>query len=783
MLPIAKKILIIVGLFSTSFAIAHTATVSRDRIYNQHASALVEDLIFESSRFSQPDDLTLVDPDDFVTITRKDEEKMQNDNFILYYNKDTLAIKVLNKSTGYVWSTAIDRAQAGTFTELLESGIGFEYYSVQKNYNNRKNVGIIDTEFEENTVVEGNTLNVDVSIDGACSDRTCERYYDFYVNGDISLEDMIELYNYVELNLGFSFQVTLTDTGIEFYLPMDSIYEGNPESIILSSIIVFPGMGATYLDDIPGYMMIPDGSGALIRYEDNQGKFVSPYESRYYGNDYGISTRISSLDNYRLTLPIFGAVHGVNQNAFLGTIESGVTNARLVAFPNGATNVDYNLIYNKFDLKQTYTQSFTTDRIGGAPRVYESQDQDIHVRYDFLDNDQANYVGMAQAYQQQLIDQGVFAGMDVAGDQIPIHLQYLMADSRSRFIGKEIIEMTDVDAVESMYTYFINQGLVEQRVSLLGWNDGGYSGHLPSDVDFENSLGRNRDFLNLIDLIEKDNEVLLVNNYVIGSNNSTGLRYGQDVAEAVDRFKLEYTCESCVYPGTYLLYPDFSYERAMDDLSDYKSLGVDLMFESLGSILFTYFDGRIHTRYESLMTYEKIIEAYGEYAQYSQPNHYAFRGLESYYNLGLYNNQYNFFDDLVPVLPIVLSGHVEMFSQNMNYNSLGKTQLLMLVDYNVYPSYMLTEERPSALTGSDVEYFYASQFDVWKDTIIEEYQWINQALSHVQGAEIISRSVPNQGIALVTYDNGVSILINYTATPYMYEGLTIEPLNYLVRGV
>jgi len=782
-LPIAKKIFIILGLFTTTFAVVETARVSQDRNISQEGSALVDDLIYESSRFTHPDDLSLVDPDDFIDISRSDDEILQNDDFILYLNEDTLGLKVLNKTTGYVWNTAVDRARAGTFTELLQSGIGFEYYSVQQNYNNRRNIGITDTQFRVDYVVEGQTIKFDLNIDGTCSDRTCERAFnDFYLEGLITLEEMIENYNYVNLALGFSFEVTLTDSGIEFYMPMDSISEGNPESVILSSIIVFPGMGATYLDDIPGYMMIPDGSGALIRYEDNEGKFVSPYESRYYGNDFGISTRISSLNQYRLTLPIFGAVHGVNQNAFLGVIESGASNARLIAFPNGATNVDYNLIYNKFDLKQTYTQSFTTDRTGGAPRVYESQDQDIHVRYDFLTNDQANYVGMAQAYQDILINQGVFDGMDTDANQIPIHLQYLMADSRSRFIGTELIEMTTVNDVERMYDFFMEQGLVEQRVSLLGWNDGGYSGHLPSDVNFENQLGRNRAFLALIEKIEAQNELLLVNNYVIGSNNADGLSYNRHVAESVDRFKMELFCEDCVYQDTYLLYPDFTLDRAMDHLNDYKELGVDVLFESLGSILFTYFDDEIYSRKVSLDTYKEIIEAYQGTAQYMQPNDYAFLGLDAYYSMPLYNNQYNFFDDLVPVLPIVLSGHVEMFSQYMNYNSLGRTQLLMLIDYNVYPSYILTEERPSMLAGSDVEYFYSSQFEVWKESIVDEYQWINDALSHVQGAEIISRQVPDQGIAIVEYSNGVVIMINYTENPYTYDGEIIQPINYKVRG-
>lgn len=782
MLLIAKKVFIVLALATTTLVVVETSLPSQDRDVTPVENNIVDDLLFESSRYTHPDDLSIVDPDDYVSINRNDQEILENNEYKMYFNEENLGIKVLNKSTNYVWSTAVDNANAGTFTGLLESGIGFEYYSVQQNYNNPKNIGVTDTQFRIETTVEDQTLKVDLTIDGTCGTRLCSRYFDRYLAGEIPLDQMIEEYSYSVLNLGFSFEVTLTDQGIEFFMPVDSIVEGNPEEIVLSSVIVFPGLGATYLDDIPGYMMIPDGAGTLIRYEDNQRRFVSPYESRYYGSDFGLSTRISSLNQYRLSLPIFGAVHGVNQNGFLGMIESGASNARLIAFPNGATNVDYNLIYNKFDFKQTYTQSFTQDRSGGALRVYESQDQDILVRYDFLENEEANYVGMARKYQDVLVEDGIFDELNMGADQIPIHLQYLMADSRSRFIGREIVEMTNLDQLESMYDYFMMQGLEEQRVSLLGWNDGGYSGHLPSDVDFENKLGRNREFEALIEKIEAENELLLVNNYVIGSNNSDGLNYGQDVAEAVDRFKMELTCDTCVYKDTYLLYPEFSKNSAIDALNDYKDLGVEVLFQSLGSMLFTYFDGEIYTRKEAQDIYKEVIEAYQGYGEFLQPNDYAFLGIDAYYDMPLFNNQYAYFDDLVPVLPIVMSGYVEMYSQYMNFNSMGRSQLLRLIDFNIYPSYLLTDQRPSTLAGTDVEYFYTSEFEIWKETILEEYEWINDALSQVQGQQVVSRFVPDQGIVVVEYTNGVEILINYTNEPYLYDGSIIQALNYVVRG-
>mgnify|MGYP006934161272 CR=1 FL=1 len=770
------------GLVSVSFGVAYAATPHHAQTQGDGSSnPLIDSLLFESSRFSQPEDDRLVDVEDYIEITRRDEEVLENDHFILYLNEDTLGMKILNKSNNYVWSTVVDDAEAGTYTELLSSTIGFEYIDLTQNFNLRQNIGITDTQFNYDMTQDGNTLKFDVNLDGFCTTRNCRRFYDRYLQGELTLEEMFE-FGYRELGLGFSFEVTLTDEGIDFYLPVESIVEEDSDVYQLSSIIVFPGMGATYLDDIPGYMMIPDGAGALIRYEDNQRQFITPYQASYYGVDFGVDDSQSALNTYRLSMPIFGAVHGVRQNAFLGVIKSGATSANLFAFPNGARNVDYNLIYNRFDFKRVYRQSFTTDGSASALRIYESSFEDIEISYQFLNDDDADYVGMARAYQQYLVDDGILESMQTDANMIPIHFQFLMADSKNRFIGKELIEMTSVEDLNMMYQYFIDQGLSHQRVSLLGWNDGGYSGHLPSNVDFENQLGRNRDYEDFIELVESTNELLLLNNYMSGASESYGLNYGQDVAEAIDRFKLEWTSEFRVYNENYLLYPEFSRARAFDDFADYQDLGVDVLFQGIGSHVFSYYDDRIFTRHEALAIYQEIIDRYQGFAQYISPNAYAFKGMSAYYHMPLYNNQYNYFDDLVPILPIVLSGYMEMFSDQLNYNSLDRILLLRLVEYNVYPTYGLTKARPSKLAGTDIEYFYSSEFDAWKETIVEEYEWINQALSHVQGEEIISRDVPQLGVVVVGYSNGVEIIVNYTNESIMYDGLSVQAQAYLVRG-
>ena len=785
MLSISKKIIILSFFIGLVFTVVYAS--SSDSVMDVNpidmTNPYIEQVKLASSRFSQVDDLRTVDTEHFIEISEDDRLVLENSQFELYINDETLAFKVLNKATNYVWSTVIDDPQAGTFNGLLSSSIGFEYINIPQNYSRRQNVGVIDTEYLAEIEVVGNQVIVDVEIGGFCATRQCSRFYPEFVAGNplYDLERMLSL-GFTQVEFSFRLEVTLTEEGIKAHIPYESIIEGNPEIIQISSLIIFPGLGATHMDDIPGYMVIPDGVGTLIRYEDKQGRFITPFEERFYGLNAGVSSARASVTSYPLSMPIYGAVHGVHQNAFIAMIESGDLNARLLAFPNGASNVPYNLIFTKFDYRQTYRQSFTSDGSGGGQRIHQSGYDDITVRFDFLDNSQASYVGMALHYQNYLVELGHLSRLMHDNDHIPIHLQYLMADSKKQFIGRSLVEMTSVSDVQTIYDYFMDQGLIHQRVALMGWNRGGYSGHLPSALNFENRLGSDRDFINLIEAIQADNRVLLLNNYVYATNATRRVSYRNDVAQGVNRFKLESHCSDCVYTERYILYPEAVERLTLADLKDYQDLGVEVLFERLGSMLYSYHRRTPYTRTDTHGYFDNIMQEYQGIGQYYYPNAYAYQYVQDFYQAPLYNSQLNYFDDLVPFLPIVMSGHIELFSQFLNFNSLGRTQTLMLIDFNMNPAFMLTKERSSNLSGTDIERFYATQFEMWNETIVEEYHYINDALKHVINATIEDRVVLDLGVVKVSYSNGVDIYINYSNQTFSDQTVTVLPLDYVVKG-
>ena len=93
-----------------------------------------------------------------------------------------------------------------------------------------------------------------------------------------------------------------------------------------------------------GYMIIPDGQGALIELKDNENRFSSPFDRPVYGTNIGIEDTVNSkwtVGTEPVIMPVFGMVHTDKQIGFLGVIEQGDTAARIRAYPNGANNLSF----------------------------------------------------------------------------------------------------------------------------------------------------------------------------------------------------------------------------------------------------------------------------------------------------------------------------------------------------------------------------------------------------------------------------------------------------------
>lgn len=667
----------------------------------------------------------------------------ENENLILYFEPKSFSVLLQNKKTGYFWSSNAEFLDEGERKTDYRTGLWVSYVistNISRNYQTKNLLG-------EKAVVKHSSLP-----------------------GNNGVKASINF-----ANLGFVFEINLYLEGTDFVVevPSAKIEENNPRYRLVL-IHLFPYFGSTRQDKYPGYMFIPDGSGALVRFKKEVP--TDYYFAKYYGADYGY---VDSPANRDLTLPVFGMIHDVGENGFLGIIESGDTIADLSANFWGYRNSNYFWITPVYNYREFYTNVIDRSE-SGAPTVSEHPNAvDVKVRYRILSKAQADYVGMARAYQEFLKDQGQLTQQETK-EAIPLALDLLMAELEPALLGKRTVKMTTPEQALKIYRDLKTAGIANQRLNLLGWSRSGYMDTSPYKVKLNASK---KAYRSLLEEAKTDGaKVYFHVDYLMTSSGSSRPQ-NTDLARRMSKTKMELKIYRSLNEIAHInfLFPEESLEFASRDYDDFQALGIDhLAFSSLGNTLFSYYQsGKRYNRSDSLAYYQEIPKIYGKSAFY-KPNAYMFQAASEYYQLPLYNSQHHYFTDLVPFLPIVLKGYLDYYSPYLNFNALGKEQILNLIDFGVNPSYILTYEPTTKLLYTKANNYYSTEFRNFREQIIDNYHYINAALSKVYGASILAREVLADGIVKVSYENGRTIYINYRSSDYENNGIYLKAKDYLV---
>lgn len=671
------------------------------------------------------------------------QKSAENEYLVLYFEPASFSVLLQNKKTGYFWSS---NAEFLTETERrtdYRTGLWVSYVistNISRNYQTKNLLGE-KAEVKHTPLPDNKGLSATVNFS----------------------------------NLGFVFEIKLYLDGLDFVVEVPSvkIQENNPRYRLVL-IHLFPYFGSVREDKYPGYMFIPDGSGALVRFKEEIP--TDYYYAKYYGADFGY---VDIPANRDLTLPVFGMIHDVGTNGFIGIIESGDTIADLSANFWGYRNSNYFWITPVYNYREFYTNVIDKSE-SGAPTVSEYLNAvDLKVRYRILSNEDADYVGMGRAYQEFLEEKGVLT-LQEKREAIPLALDLIISELEPALLGKRLVKMTTPEQALEIYRDLQAVGIKNQRLNLLGWSKSGFIDTAPYKIKLNASK---KAYRTLIDAAEKEEaKVYFLVDYILTSSAASRPK-NTDLARRMSKTKMELKLYRSLNDTAYLnfLFPEVSLEFAEKDYSKFQKLGIEnLAFSSLGNTLFSYYqNGKRYNRSESLTYYQEIPKIYGKSAFY-KPNAYMFEAASEYYQLPLYNSQHHYFTDLVPFLPIVLKGYLDYYSPYLNFNALGKEQILNLIDFGINPSYILTAEPTTKLLYTKARNYYSTEYADFREQIIENYQYINNALSQVHGARIIAREVLDAGIVKVSYENGKAIYLNYRSTDYKFGEIYLQAKDYLV---
>ncbi|WP_302191543.1 DUF5696 domain-containing protein [uncultured Ruminococcus sp.] len=134
---------------------------------------------------------------------------------------------------------------------------------------------------------------------------------------------------------------------------------------LTTSISIMSNFGAASSED-EGYFVIPDGSGALIRF--NNGKTTAKsYTGYVYGSDLTAVALKEPAVTEQVYLPMYGIVNG--DNAMMVVCTEGDSNAKLTASVSGQSNSSYNVCGFDFTIRDSDSYLYVGRQFHGAHRL------------------------------------------------------------------------------------------------------------------------------------------------------------------------------------------------------------------------------------------------------------------------------------------------------------------------------------------------------------------------------------------------------------------------------
>ncbi len=599
-----------------------------------------------------------------------------------------------------------------------------------------------------------------------------------------------ELY-WVTYQFGLTLEVELTEDGLLAKVQDDSIVEDG-EKYFIGTISLYPYMGNSYLDDKTGYMLVPDGNGALIYLDDKDGRFKSGFSKMIYGGDVGFDeSNVQTLlndkyntikDSEEVIAPVFGMAHTDDGIAYLGIVEEGEARASIECIPNGAS-VDYNRAYAKFTLRKTYTQPTSNNSTAGSLHVYETErsHSDLAVRYIFLGGDDANYTGMATAYRDYLLSNG---GLGSDDNSFRTRIDFLGTDRESFLLGTSSVVMTTVDDIYEIYDELEGEGVNDILTVYKGWQKKGLYSVPITSYKADSKIGGTSKLTKLIkDAGERNIQMYLYNDALRINPDERNATF--NVVKQINKRRFEESTYKSVYSTMNYLIPARTMSLLNSFINKYVKSGVDkLALAGVSNKLFSYtYSGNSYTRYDTQNTYKDMVEQAAQKTSLvlEQPFAYLWSKTDAFLDMPLYTSSYIFEDESVPFLSIVLKGVMPMYSEYVNFEANKQEFFLKLVETGVYPSFYITKESSSKLLYTNSSDIYSSEYATYKNTIVEYYKELEALSEKTAGSTVVKHEIVDGDIRVVTYSNGVTVYINYGTKTADVDGVTIESMSYEVR--
>ncbi len=581
-------------------------------------------------------------------------------------------------------------------------------------------------------------------------------------------------------NFKMALEYYITDVGVEVRFPANGLtFDESNYQLTDITLLKYMGAGAS---NYKGYTFFPDGSGALVRFED-----LSSYYNRggaVYGQDYAYQ-EIGNANQEVFRMPVFGVVTTNEKRSevatipgtvdkkystgYLAIVTEGDALASIFTNHEGDSKFMYNSAYcklaprpqDKYNLAEAISISGSDTFTVVSDRKYTDSFRINYIMLTDAENPgknpertyyDASYVGMSKAYRDFLENKGDIKRIEDAKEDIPLYIEaFGVTETDETVLSIPVTvkkALTSFDDLRAMTTELetAKSPITNVNYRLTGYTNGGMKATIPSKVKFEREAGGNAGFREFLTYAaEKGIGVYPDFDFVYMSETAAfdGFSYKTDAVKTIDdRYTTKRTYDAvlqtftttgkiCISSSVFRsLFDRFnkSFDALLEDKITFVSAG------TLGSELNSDFDGddpynREDAKKYTIETLERLKKEYGA-VMVDSGNAYTIPYASVVLNAPLDSSRYLGASEAIPFFGMTFHGYVVFAGKPTNMAGDMNYELLKIIENGATLYMMLSYDNVEILKeDEELSKYYAIRYEIWKEKLLTTYDEAGNVVS------------------------------------------------------
>ncbi len=618
----------------------------------------------------------------------------------------------------------------------------------------------------------------------------------YSLNGNVAVSaggvTVSEIKNGVRVELTFEdfdffvpIEYSLEDGFLNASIDVENIREG--EEYKITQIELLPGFcSGNWKED--GYIFVPDGSGALINYNNGS---EAKYSEMVYGEELAIEKELNSVVKETVRLPVFGTAS--SKAALFAIITQGdgaaIINAASSNSTNGYNTVNVGFVMRSITPKAMLTKSYAKQYAYRISNIDKNLKK-FTVRYYPLSDEKADYSGFAKTYRDYLINE---KGLKKSDKKPTFNINMIGAvDVKANFLGFAYYKpyaLTTFDEAQIILEELISAGVKDLSVRYEGWqNDGLVNRKVATSAKPMRILGGKKDYKELLSYTSGAGISLYADvdfiSYNGGSNKNAAKTAFNEVAK-------QYSYMYSVYAprldtkAIKLLSASKLVNTAEKYLKSYLKLENKVI--SLSSLTNTLYSdlGKKNFTARADMTgiAENILKDYakaGIAVSGDSANAYAAPYLSKIFNTPADCSGFLMENEEIPFYQMVFHGYTPLTMPSQERAANPVDNYLTAVETGSELLWTGIFKDASILSDTTSDKYYSTTYTLWCADAAQKYKEYMPLLSKVAGAEIISHKSVSKDVTETVFSGNIKVIVNHSEEVFtMPDGTEIPAKSFL----